>query len=145
MIRNRVEDFSAQKQIPRVGQEAMFLDQIHISLQKPIPERCEDVRRMKQEWNIKDSTRAADRGHDTIYTALFSEFLEYFLPTQSITLSAHSSGNRSQQEPKLTPRKYFNGVGDAVPPSYSGLIKSIDSRQTTAAGPSYEQYSIQAR
>ncbi|XP_028396477.1 sphingomyelin phosphodiesterase 4-like isoform X2 [Dendronephthya gigantea] len=266
MIRNRVEDFSAQKQIPRVGQEAMFLDQIHISLQKPIPERCEDVRKMVQEWNIKDlhvlyphllasifsvtpgkgwalhtphsrsleafrhflgphgpvwslvekldrdsflryefpviclpkptqrlftegiiptmyynkvsfnndsrtslvlstgaveyflyqfayfitqssspwdSTRAADRSHDTIYTALFSEFLEYFLPTQTVTLPAHSSGNRSQQQPKLTPRS--NGVGEAVPPSYSGLIKSIDSRQTTAAGPSYEQYSIQAR
>ncbi|XP_028418358.1 sphingomyelin phosphodiesterase 4-like [Dendronephthya gigantea] len=55
-----------------------------------------------------DSTRAADRSHDTIYTALFSEFLEYFLPSQTMTLPAHSSGNRAQQQPKLTPRKYLS-------------------------------------
>ncbi|CAB3996606.1 sphingomyelin phosphodiesterase 4-like, partial [Paramuricea clavata] len=54
MIRNRVEDFNAQKQSPRVGQEALFLEQIHISLQKPFPERCEDVRRMINELSIKD-------------------------------------------------------------------------------------------
>lgn len=55
-MHSRVEEFhgQVQRQSPRVGQETLLLDKILASLQKPLAERCEDVRRMIEEFSIKD-------------------------------------------------------------------------------------------
>ena len=265
MIRNRVEDFNAQKQSPRVAQEAQFLGQIHNSLEKPFPERCDDVRRMINEFSIKDlhvlyphllasifnvnpskgwslhtphsrsleafrrflgpngpawslvekldrdsflryefpvtclpkltqrlfaegiipalyhnkvqftgesrlslvlsvgaveyflyqfayfitqsvsawdNSRPADRGHDTIYTALFSDYLEHFLPTQGTIVPQPE--NRTHLH-KFTPRRFFNNVGDASIPPFSGLIKSFENKQTAPSGIAFDQCPTQSR
>lgn len=55
-MRNWIEDFhgTSQKQSPRVAHETHFLDQIQMSLQKPLGERCGVVRKMIDEFAIKD-------------------------------------------------------------------------------------------
>ncbi|XP_046839805.1 sphingomyelin phosphodiesterase 4-like isoform X2 [Xenia sp. Carnegie-2017] len=79
-----------------------------------------------QTITLWDDGRPMESSHDTIYTKLFSEYLECFLPTETVTVNYSSQGTIPRH--KIIPKRHI-GRQPSPQQIFSTLIKSFERKQ----------------